>query len=192
MPSPLLLPAGNIVLLFFLPPQLVEDDLLRKYFRKVSEVFLPTPFAWRATGQFLSFRTPGQISIHPRPPHGGRPFPTPAATRHHPHFYPRPLHGGRQGNFSLSALPDRFLSTHALLTEGDTPWPRRTSDRRHFYPHPPHGGRPGNDALKYAAMKFLPTSSTRRATRTPAACPDGRSKFLPTPSTRRATLQPRH
>lgn len=145
MPSPLLLPVGNLMLLFFLPHSL-----------------------WRTTCY-------GNTSARCRRC-----------------FYPRPLHGGRQGNFSLSALPDRFLSTHALLTEGDTPWPRRTSDRRHFYPHPPHGGRPGNDALKYVAMKFLPTPSTRRATRTPAAYPDGRSKFLPTPSTRRATLQPRH
>lgn len=94
MPSPLLLPAGNIVLLFFLPHSL-----------------------WRTSCY-------GNTSARCRRC-----------------FYPRPLHGGRQGNFSLSELPDRFLSTHALLTEGDTPWPRRTSDRRHFYPRPPRGGR---------------------------------------------------
>ena len=106
----------------------MENNLLWKYFRKVSEVFLPTPFARRATGQILSFRAPGQISTHalrtegdirpqlsletsynfyPRPPHGGT---TGRATRQH--FYPRPPHGGRhKAEKAQAKIP--FLSTPA-------------------------------------------------------------------------------
>ncbi len=104
----------------------MENNLLWKYFRKVSEVFLPTPFARRATGQILSFRAPGQISTHalrtegdirpqlsletsynfyPRPPHGGT---TGRATRQH--FYPRPPHGWRhKAEKAQAKIP--FLST---------------------------------------------------------------------------------
>lgn len=106
----------------------MENNLLWKYFRKVSEVFLPTPFARRATGQILSFRAPGQISTHalrtegdirpqlsletsynfyPRPPHGGT---TGRATRQH--FYPRPPHGWRhKAEKAQAKIP--FLSTPA-------------------------------------------------------------------------------
>ena len=71
----------------------MENNLLWKYFRKVSEVFLPTPFARRATGQILSFRAPGQISTHALRTEGDIRPQLSLETSYN--FYPRPPHGGR-------------------------------------------------------------------------------------------------
>ena len=148
----------------------MENNLLWKYFRKVSEVFLPTPFARRATGQILSFRAPGQISTHalrtegdirpqlsletsynfyPRPPHGGT---TGRATRQH--FYPRPPHGWRhKAEKAQAKIP--FLST---------PSARRATWK-----------------AASTRVQFLPTPSTRRATLSNCSSQSQFSYFYPRP-----------
>ena len=187
----------------------MENNLLWKYFRKVSEVFLPTPFARRATGQILSFRAPGQISTHALHMDGDT-----KQKRHRPKspFYPRPPHGGRlyPGRDSPCRLGFLPTSSTRRATVSHQPVQAHAAISIHTLTRRVTAGavgyRGGSGISTHAPTRratkrksplrsfgeFLATPSTRRATRTPAAYPDGRSKFLPTPSTRRATLQPRH
>ena len=146
----------------------MEDALLRKYFRKVSEVFLPTPFAWRATGQFLSFRAPGQISIHPRPSHGGR-HSLASSDIGSPSFLPAPS-TWRATRQRCSEICSNEISTHALHAEGDTHtrsvprWSVKIST------HTLHTeGDLATSSLTTRCGLFLPTPSTQKGNRNPQA-----------------------
>ena len=130
--------------------------------RLVIDLFLSTPSARRATGQFL----PGW--------------------RFFTNFYPRPPRGGRQRRSKLHRQLRR-ISIHALREEGDnmrqlddilidlflsTPSARRATGfgrfvqlcRNNFYPRPPRGGRPQPRPTTASRTIFLSTPSARRAT----------------------------
>ena len=102
-------------------------------------LFLSTPSARRATGQYEPFRAYAQISIHALREEGDRL--SEYFSREGPDFYPRPPRGGRPGG---------YLITIYIF--------------RNFYPRPPRGGRHLPPKYQAQAVKFLSTPSARRAT----------------------------
>ena len=167
--------------------------------------FLSTPSARRATP---SRRTPGRtrsISIHALREEGDRVHLPKADSSQN--FYPRPPRGGRpqsscaasaHGHISIHALREEGdhgveggqhlvgISIHALREEGDVAAPasaegeqisihalREEGDAEsrfipsfffYFYPRPPRGGRPDYTGKSVQDVQFLSTPSARRAT----------------------------
>ena len=104
----------------------------------MTDKFLSTPSARRATECAFSGHRSGTISIH--------------ALR-------------EEGDLSASYYYTfSKISIHALREEGDQRQPCIVAKLLYFYPRPPRGGRPsGGFAMGYVT-KFLSTPSARRAT----------------------------
>ena len=146
-------------------------------------LFLSTPSARRATGNYLGIRAGDCISIH--------------ALR-------------EEGDQTIDRLRREIeISIHALREEGDFPPAGKFRFLSDFYPRPPRGGRLSRSRSSWSGQGFLSTPSARRATgryfglyvadtyfypRPPrggrlATHPNMRDTgiFLSTPSARRAT-----
>ena len=149
----------------------------------LSDVFLSTPSARRATKQPVFSNNRRIISIHALREEGDGV----QVSRCHllGNFYPRPPRGGRRDTKAAFAPSHEFLSTPSarratrqmeLFEEMEeflsTPSARRATSRvliscvrtGNFYPRPPRGGRPLLSLPSFALMLFLSTPSARRAT----------------------------
>ena len=153
--------------------------------KKISEIFLSTPSARRAT--FFSFSYLGFILFLSTPsarratPSAGcqthahdQFLSTPSARRATTgspfvqilalYFYPRPPRGGRPSLTSFTLI-SAIISIHALREEGDPSINGASKFSSHFYPRPPRGGRPKTrKAILEHILTFLSTPSARRAT----------------------------
>ena len=75
----------------------------------MSEVFLSTPSARRATRSRRHNQHGKYISIHALREEGD--FPSPMKSRPHTNFYPRPPRGGRLAAYVWHKAAEQFLST---------------------------------------------------------------------------------
>ena len=130
------------------------------YQRAVTDIFLSTPSARRATAQYSAVYVDVTISIHALREEGDMGLIPPFCTMSH--FYPRPPRGGRPEITAAVSSASVFLSTpsarratpvyvpanvvfqisiHALREEGDPSTTAWCSWAFYFYPRPPRGGR---------------------------------------------------
>ena len=129
---------------------------------RLTELFLSTPSARRATAALRLLHPRRPISIHAlreegdylldllsrmtneflSTPSARRATLTEASGSSRPrNFYPRPPRGGRPGRVRAFQQHPR-ISIHALREEGDSPAPGMSCTQHNFYPRPPRGGRP--------------------------------------------------
>ena len=130
--------------------------------KDLTELFLSTPSARRATAALRLLHPRRPISIHAlreegdylldllsrmtneflSTPSARRSTLTEASGSSRPrNFYPRPPRGGRPGRVRAFQQHPR-ISIHALREEGDSPAPGMSCTQHNFYPRPPRGGRP--------------------------------------------------
>ena len=106
----------------------------------MSEVFLSTPSARRATVAGAAAVCCARISIHALREEGD-----PSAflfVDRIEDFYPRPPRGGRLMT-NKAHEPSLLISIHALREEGDANIIQYHTEQTDFYPRPPRGGRLG-------------------------------------------------
>ena len=149
----------------------------------MSEVFLSTPSARRATLRSSSRRPKLPISIHALREEGDSTSSASGTSRND--FYPRPPRGGRPPLAVYSAAK-YDISIHALREEGDV----GAGQGEHPARISIHALREEGDRLVWSTSKndrvFLSTPSARRATKIILDTLTI-AKFLSTPSARRAT-----
>ena len=161
-----------------------EGDGEISWWDRVTDTFLSTPSARRATILLLRIMRRSTISIHALREEGDHSSASHYATQYD--FYPRPPRGGRRNKLYIYLLTTTFLSTpsarratrpakdlahlckisiHALREEGDSCSRVKTaSASKDFYPRPPRGGRPTARPTIKPCSVFLSTPSARRAT----------------------------
>ena len=130
---------------------------------QISQLFLSTPSARRATRHRRHRRRVGSISIHALREEGDKSICTPK----------------RRRKKFLSTPSARRATRKPDCSMGDIPY---------FYPRPPRGGRPKSCGSSAPRLVFLSTPSARRAT-TATTSPSPAARFLSTPSARRATCR---
>ena len=119
----------------------------------MSDVFLSTPSARRATCGMPYGTQPETISIHALREEGDR-MPSTSFSRSSD-FYPRPPRGGRLYRIPWTVWRSIFLSTPSARRATSTSSPRGTS-RNDFYPRPPRGGRPRTRSSSWSITNFYP------------------------------------
>ena len=94
----------------------------------------------------------GMANFYPRPPRGGRPWPSGSRSSSSAYFYPRPPRGGRPVKFGGTSYFDGFLPTPSArrATRSST---RAWHSMADFYPRPPRGGR--HDVLWAEIAKWM-------------------------------------
>ena len=152
--------------------------------RSLSQGFLSTPSARRATLQAMADPDKIAISIHALREEGDRKWSlnwmlflvflsTPSARR-----ATRATKAAAYKQLLFLSMPSArratcprerevrvlHISIHALREEGDSPWLQRQGASGNFYPRPPRGGRPKAVAAVGVCGLFLSTPSARRAT----------------------------
>ena len=127
----------------------------------MTDKFLSTPSARRATSERHRVQRSNRISIHALREEGDLPFPQHTALAQY--FYPRPPRGGRRLRRSARS-GDPPISIHALREEGDGMNLTLGWCGTNFYPRPPRGGRQAVAWRHPTVKEFLSTPSARRAT----------------------------
>ena len=153
---------------------------------QISQLFLSTPSARRATRHRRHRRRVGSISIHALREEGDQ-------WREQRRFRPESIsiHALREEGDKSICTPKRrrkkFLSTPSARRATRKP-DCSMGDIPYFYPRPPRGGRPKSCGSSAPRLVFLSTPSARRAT-TATTSPSPAARFLSTPSARRATCR---
>ena len=183
-----------------------EGDRVTRCSRELTEEFLSTPSARRATCYVVAA---GASLVFLSTPSARRATPLPSLRRPRTvDFYPRPPRGGRL-LLRRRGLPILRISIHALREEGDnrseafrrsatrflsTPSARRattvpsseTTSVEDFYPRPPRGGRRAACASICRRGNFYPRPP-RGGRHAEETRQKAEAEFLSTPSARRAT-----